>query len=46
MIKGMVESIREKEGKEQKMNGKKNAILFKNIPTIIIDTYSTCIIIM
>ena len=33
VIMGMVESFREKEGKEQK-NGKKNAILSKNMPII------------
>ena len=35
---GMVESFREKEGKEQKKNGKKNAILSKNMPIIYVDT--------
>ena len=34
VIMGMVESFREKEGKEQKKNGKKNSILSKNMPTI------------
>ena len=34
VIMGMVESFREKEGKEQKKNGKKNAILSKNMPII------------
>ena len=36
VIMGMVhvESFREKEGKEQKKNGKKNAILSKNMPFI------------
>ena len=34
VIMGMVESFREKEGNEQKKNGKKNAILSKNMPFI------------
>ena len=33
VIMGMVESFREKEGKEQKKNGKKNAICLKICPS-------------